>query len=157
MPQLPDIKLFNKGMNKDTDPRFLGQGEYIDALNIMTSNYQDGAALSVTNFPSINRLSTLGYTRMNMKISFMCSLQMALLEGFIATHFRPILWQPSLQQQCFLGLPTPSSRRRTLQRVLYSGLMALERSVCMIRIFHMGHLQPICLLWRKCVLYLSLS
>ena len=62
MPQLPDIKLFNKGMNKDTDPRFLGQGEYVDALNIMTSNYQDGAALSVTNFPSIHRLSTLGYT-----------------------------------------------------------------------------------------------
>jgi len=62
MPQLPDIKLFNKGMNKDTDPRFLGQGEYVDALNIMTSNYQDGAALSVTNFPSINRLSTLGFT-----------------------------------------------------------------------------------------------
>jgi len=62
MPQLPDIKLFNKGMNKDTDPRFLGQGEYIDALNVMTSNYQDGAALSLTNFPSIHRLSTLGYT-----------------------------------------------------------------------------------------------
>jgi len=62
MPQLPDIKLFNKGMNKDTDPRFLGQGEYIDALNIMTSNYQDGASLSLTNFPSINRLSTLGFT-----------------------------------------------------------------------------------------------
>jgi len=62
MPQLPDIKLFNKGMNKDTDPRFLGQGEYVDALNIMTSNYLDGATGSLTNFPSIQRLSTLGYT-----------------------------------------------------------------------------------------------
>jgi len=62
MPQVPDIKTFNKGMNKDVDPRFIGDGEYIDALNVMTSNYQDGAANSLTNFPSINRLSTLGNT-----------------------------------------------------------------------------------------------
>jgi hypothetical protein len=62
MPQLNDIKMFNKGMNKDVDPRFLGDGEYIDALNVINSNYLDGASNAVTNFPSIQRLSTLGYT-----------------------------------------------------------------------------------------------
>jgi len=66
MPQLPDTKLFNKGMNKDVDPRFLNDGEYIDALNVMNSNYLDGSSNSITNFPSIQRLSTLGYTILGM-------------------------------------------------------------------------------------------
>ena len=65
MPQIEDIKLFNKGMNKDVDPRYLGEGEYIDALNAMPSNYKDGAVHSLTNYPAANiefDLDALGYT-----------------------------------------------------------------------------------------------
>lgn len=54
MPQIFDIKVFNKGMNKDVDPRFLQDGEYVNAQNIMLSNYREGRVGGVTNFPGLN-------------------------------------------------------------------------------------------------------
>jgi hypothetical protein len=62
MPQVNDIKTFVKGMNKDLDPRFLQPGEYLDAQNIMLSNYREGRAGGVTNFPGINQRVALSTT-----------------------------------------------------------------------------------------------
>jgi hypothetical protein len=53
MAQATDVKAFVKGMNKDVDPRFLQPGEYVDAQNIMLSNYREGRAGGVTNFPGL--------------------------------------------------------------------------------------------------------
>jgi len=53
MPQIPDIKTLDKGMNKDVDIRLLQPGEYVDAQNLMNSNYADSAVGSVTNYNGV--------------------------------------------------------------------------------------------------------
>ena len=59
MGQAVEVKTFAKGMNKDVDPRFLPNGEYIDAENIMLSNYRDGRAGGLTSLPGIERLENI--------------------------------------------------------------------------------------------------
>jgi len=54
MAQVSDIKTFNKGMNKDVDPRFLQQGEYIHAENLINNNHADGRVGALTNLPGIH-------------------------------------------------------------------------------------------------------
>jgi len=66
MPQATDLKVFNKGMNKDVDPRFLQPGEYIDAQNIMLSNYREGRVGGVTNFPAIVRRYNSSYSTIGL-------------------------------------------------------------------------------------------
>jgi len=53
MPQVPDIKTFEKRMNKEIDPRFLGAGEYIHAENILNNNHIDGKTGAITNLPGV--------------------------------------------------------------------------------------------------------
>jgi len=62
MAQAVEIRTFSKGMNKDVDPRFLADGEYVDAENIMLSNYKDGRAGSLTNLPGLERLHSVTAT-----------------------------------------------------------------------------------------------
>jgi hypothetical protein len=66
MPQAVDVRTFNKGMNKDADPRFLQPGEYIDAENIMLSNYREGRAGGVTNMPGLNRVRNSSNTNLGI-------------------------------------------------------------------------------------------
>jgi len=56
MPQANDIRTFDKGMNKDVDPRFLKPGEYIHAENLINNNHVDGRVGSLTNLPGISRV-----------------------------------------------------------------------------------------------------
>jgi len=53
MSQISDIKIFNKGMNKDVDARALQPGEYVDAQNFMNSNYADSAVDVATNYNGV--------------------------------------------------------------------------------------------------------
>lgn len=53
MPQVTDRKVFNSGMNKDLDPRFLQSGEYIDAENIIINDSVNSKNGVVANLNSI--------------------------------------------------------------------------------------------------------
>jgi hypothetical protein len=57
MAQIKDIKTFNIGLNKDVDPRFLQQGEYSEASNIMITNSSEGKVGSVTNLEHVSIVS----------------------------------------------------------------------------------------------------
>jgi hypothetical protein len=61
MPQVSDKRVFNGKMNKDVDPRFLENGDYIDALNVDTQNILGGRVASVTNLPGLEDVGSNTY------------------------------------------------------------------------------------------------
>jgi hypothetical protein len=66
MAQIADIKTFDKGMNKDVDPRLVQPGEYVDAQNIMLSNYRQGRVGIATNMPGLTLRYNFAYTTVGL-------------------------------------------------------------------------------------------
>jgi hypothetical protein len=66
MAQIADIKTFDKGMNKDVDPRLVQPGEYVDAQNIMLSNYRQGRVGIATNMPGLTLRHNFAYTTVGL-------------------------------------------------------------------------------------------
>ena len=61
MAQVPDTKTFQLGMNKDIDARFLKQGKYIDAQNILIDNHSNSREGVATNLQDIKAWSDTGF------------------------------------------------------------------------------------------------